>query len=158
MKWLNPFWVVGGAASVGVLIVGMNLLLRRQVRLRTAALKASLAAQEDRGASCASPARSRMELDPHEYLALAGAGTSTAYRSPRARGRRRLLLTARRLDERRLYVTLGDVSDKGAPAALFMAATKTRLGAAVAAAGSPAAVLTRVEPRHGPATTTGACS
>ncbi len=141
-KWLNPFWVVGGAASVGVLIVGMNLLLRRQVRLRTAALKASLAAQEKIASELRIAREIQMSSIPHEYPAMPGWDIHGVLQPARAVGGD--FYDCALLDERRLYVTLGDVSDKGVPAALFMAATKTRLGASVATAGSPAAVLTRV--------------
>ena len=141
-KWLNPFWVVGGAASVGVLIVGMNLLLRRQVRLRTAALKASLAAQEKIASELRIAREIQMSSIPREYPALPGWDIHGVLQPAREVGGD--FYDVALLDERRLYVTLGDVSDKGVPAALFMAATKTRLGASVAAAGEPAAVLTRV--------------
>jgi phosphoserine phosphatase RsbU/P len=141
-KWLNPFWVVGGAASVGVLIVGMNLLLRRQVRLRTAELKASLAAQEKIASELRIAREIQMSSIPHEYPALPGWDIHGVLQPAREVGGD--FYDCALLDERRLYVTLGDVSDKGVPAALFMAATKTRLGASVAAASSPAAVLTRV--------------
>jgi phosphoserine phosphatase RsbU/P len=141
-KWLNPFWVVGGAASVSVLIVGMNLLLRRQVRLRTAALKASLAAQEKIASELRIAREIQMSSIPREYPALPGWDIHGVLQPAREVGGD--FYDCALLDERRLYVTLGDVSDKGVPAALFMAATKTRLGASVAAAGSPAAVLTRV--------------
>ena len=141
-KWLNPFWVVGGAASVSALIVGMNLLLRRQVRLRTAALKASLAAQEKIASELRIAREIQMSSIPREYPALPGWDIHGVLQPAREVGGD--FYDCALLDERRLYVTLGDVSDKGVPAALFMAATKTRLGASVAAAGSPAAVLTRV--------------
>jgi serine phosphatase RsbU (regulator of sigma subunit)/anti-sigma regulatory factor (Ser/Thr protein kinase) len=141
-KWLNPFWVVGGAASVGILIVGMNLVLRRQVRLRTAALKASLAAQEKIASELRIAREIQMSSIPREYPALPGWDIHGVLQPAREVGGD--FYDCALLDEGRLYVTLGDVSDKGVPAALFMAATKTRLGASVAAASSPAAVLTRV--------------
>jgi sigma-B regulation protein RsbU (phosphoserine phosphatase) len=141
-KWLNPFWVVGGAASVGALIMGMNLLLRRQVRLRTAALKASLAAQEKIASELRIAREIQMSSIPHEYPALPGWDIHGVLQPAREVGGD--FYDCALLDERRLYVTLGDVSDKGVPAALFMAATKTRLGASVTAAGSPAALLTSV--------------
>ena len=141
-KWLNPVWVVGGAVSVGILIVGMNLLLRRQVRLRTAELKASLAAQEKIASELRIAREIQMNSIPHEYPALPGWDIHGVLQPARAVGGD--FYDCALLDERRLYITLGDVSDKGVPAALFMAATKTRLGASVATADSPAAVLTRV--------------
>jgi sigma-B regulation protein RsbU (phosphoserine phosphatase) len=48
------------------------------------------------------------------------------------------------VDTDHLYFVLGDVSDKGVPAALLMAVTKTLLGASAAGADSPAAILGRV--------------
>ena len=141
-KWLNPFWVVGGAASVGVLIVGMNLLLRRQVRLRTAELKASLAAQEKIASELRIAREIQMSSIPREYPALPGWDIHGVLQPAREVGGD--FYDCALLDERRLYITLGDVSDKGVPAALFMAVTKTRLGASVAAARSPAAGQTSV--------------
>src|ERR1043165_1436027 len=51
------------------------------------------------------------------------------------------------LEDGRLYFVLGDVSDKGVPAALFMAVTKTLLGVSAGAGDSPAAILERVNQR-----------
>jgi len=121
-KWLNPFWVVGGAASVGVLIVGMNLLLRRQVRLRTAALKASLAAQEKIASELRIAREIQMSSIPHEYPAMPGWDIYGVLQPAREVGGD--FYDCALLDERRLYVTLGDVSDKGVPAALFMASSR----------------------------------
>ncbi len=45
------------------------------------------------------------------------------------------------LDSDHLYFVLGDVCGKGVPATLFMAVTKTLLGAAAPAAVSPGAIL-----------------
>ena len=51
------------------------------------------------------------------------------------------------LEDGRLYFALGDVSDKGVPAALFMAVTKTLLGASAVTGDSPAAIVDRVNRR-----------
>src|SRR5262249_56961545 len=48
-----------------------------------------------------------------------------------------------RLEDGRLYFVLGDVSDKGVPAALFMAVTKTLLSVSAVSGDSPAAILDR---------------
>src|SRR4030095_3665521 len=84
----------------------------------------------------------QMSSIPHEYPALPGWDIHGVLQPAREVGGD--FYDCALLDERRLYITLGDVSDKGVPAALLIAATKTRLGASVAAAGSPAAVLTSV--------------
>jgi sigma-B regulation protein RsbU (phosphoserine phosphatase) len=51
------------------------------------------------------------------------------------------------LEDGRLYFALGDVSDKGVPAALFMAVTKTLLAASAVTGDSPAAIVDRVNRR-----------
>ncbi len=48
------------------------------------------------------------------------------------------------VDDDHLFFTVGDVSDKGVPAALFMAVTKTLIKAIASAATPPSEVLTRV--------------
>jgi sigma-B regulation protein RsbU (phosphoserine phosphatase) len=48
------------------------------------------------------------------------------------------------LDERHLFISVGDVSDKGVPAALFMAVTKTLIKGIAEQGLTPADVLTRV--------------
>ncbi len=48
------------------------------------------------------------------------------------------------LDERRFCFVIGDVSDKGVPAALFMAVTKTLIKSRALEDGSPASILTHV--------------
>jgi len=105
-KWLNPVWVIGGLGAAGLLIVGMNLLLQRQIRLRTEALRESLAAQEKTASELRIAREIQMSFVP--------------------------------------YFVLGDVSDKGVPAVLFMAVAQTLLGACALTAPSPAAIVTRV--------------
>lgn len=48
------------------------------------------------------------------------------------------------LDERHLFFTLGDVSDKGIPAALFMAVTMTFIKGKLSPGGTPAQLLSQV--------------
>jgi sigma-B regulation protein RsbU (phosphoserine phosphatase) len=144
-KWLDPFWVVGTVAVVGALIVGMNLLLRRQVRLRTRALRASLAAQAKIASELRIAREIQMSFIPHTYPPLAGWEIHGELRPAREVGGD--FYDCFLLDDGRLYFVLGDVSDKGVPAALFMAVTKTLLGASAAAGDSPAAILDRVNRR-----------
>ena len=141
-KWLNPLWVVGGVASTGLLIVGMNLLLRRQVRIRTDALKASLAAQEKTASELRIAREIQMSFVPQAYPILPGYEIHGTLQPARAVGGD--FYDCLLVDKDHLYFVLGDVSGKGVPAALFMAVTKTLLGASVATTDSPAVILNRV--------------
>ena len=144
-KWLNPLWVVTGVASTGALIVGMNLLLRRQVRLRTRALQASLAAQAKIASELRIARDILMSFVPRTYPPLPGWEIHGELRPAREVGGD--FYDCFRLEDGRLYFVLGDVSDKGVPAALFMAVTKTLLGVSAVSGDSPAAILDRVNQR-----------
>jgi serine phosphatase RsbU (regulator of sigma subunit) len=141
-KWLNPLWVIGGVASTGLLIVGMNLLLRRQVRLRTEALRESLAAQERTASELRIAHDIQMSFVPTRYPDVPGYEIHGTLQPARAVGGDFYDCFA--LDHDHLCVVLGDVAGKGVPAALFMAVTKTLLTATALAAHSPALVLARV--------------
>jgi sigma-B regulation protein RsbU (phosphoserine phosphatase) len=141
-KWLNPVWVIGGLGAAGLLIVGMNLLLQRQVRLRTEALRESLAAQEKTASELRIAREIQMSFVPHEFPALPGYEIAGALQPARAVGGD--FYDCFLLDQDHLYFVLGDVSDKGVPAALFMAVTQTLLSASALTASSPAAIVTRV--------------
>jgi len=144
-KWLNPVWVVTGVAVIGALIMGMNLLLRRQVRLRTRALRASLAAQAKIASELRIARDIQMSFIPRTYPPLAGWEIYGELRPAREVGGD--FYDCFLLEDGRLYFVLGDVSDKGVPAALFMAVTKTLLGVSAGAGDSPAAILERVNQR-----------
>lgn len=144
-KWLNPLWVIGGVASTGLLVVGMNLLLRRQVRLRTDALRASLAAQERIASDLRIAHDIQMSFVPTRYPEVPGYEIHGTLQPAREVGGD--FYDCFSLDGDHLCLVLGDVSGKGVPAALFMAVTKTLLTATALAAHSPAPLLTSVNER-----------
>ena len=144
-KWLNPLWVVGGVASTGLLIVGMNLLLRRQVRFRTEALRESLAAQARTASELRFARDIQMSFVPRQSPAVPGYEIHGTLQPAREVGGD--FHDCFPLDDDCLCILLGDVSGKGVPAALFMAASKTLLSATALAIHSPAPILTRVNDR-----------
>ena len=141
-KWLNPLWVIAGVGSTGLLIVGMNLLLRRQVRLRTEALRESLAAQARTASELRIARDIQMSFVPKQHPVIPGYEIYGTLQPAREVGGD--FYDCFPLDDDHLCIVLGDVSGKGVPAALFMAVTKTLLSAAAVAADSPAPILTRV--------------
>lgn len=141
-KWVNPRWVVVGTVSSVLLVVAMNFLLRRLVRQRTAALKASLAAQAKIASELRIARDIQMSFIPRVYPTLPGYDIHGTLQPAREVGGD--FYDCFLLDDHHLYFVLGDVSDKGVPAALFMAVTKTLLGASAAASDSPAAILAYV--------------
>ncbi|HSB80561.1 MAG TPA: SpoIIE family protein phosphatase [Candidatus Methylomirabilis sp.] len=144
-KWLNPLWVVVGVASTGLLIVGMNLLLRQQVRLRTEALRESLAAQARTASELRFARDIQMSFVPKQCPAVPGYEIHGTLQPAREVGGD--FYDCFLLDDDHLCILLGDVSGKGVPAALFMAVTKTLLSATALAMDSPAPILTRVNDR-----------
>jgi len=141
-KWLNPLWVIGGVASIGLLIVGMNLLLQHQVRQRTEALKASLAVQEKAASEFRIAREIQMSFVPTRYPDVPGYEIHGILQPARAVGGD--FYDCFDLDDDHLCVVLGDVSGKGVPAALFMAVAKTLFTATALTTHSPALILARV--------------
>jgi serine phosphatase RsbU (regulator of sigma subunit)/ABC-type amino acid transport substrate-binding protein/anti-sigma regulatory factor (Ser/Thr protein kinase) len=143
--WLNPLWVVGFVAGAGGLAVGLNFLLGWLVRRRTRALQASLAAQAKIASELRIARDIQMSFIPRTYPPLPGWELHGELRPAREVGGD--FYDCFLLEDGRLYFALGDVSDKGVPAALFMAVTKTLLGASAVAGDSPAAIVDRVNRR-----------
>ncbi|HWU39993.1 MAG TPA: SpoIIE family protein phosphatase, partial [Candidatus Acidoferrum sp.] len=141
-KWLNPLWVIGGVGSSGLLIVGMNLLLRRQVRLRTEALRESLAAQARTASELRIAHEIQMSFVPKRYPVIPGYEIHGILQPAREVGGD--FYDCFLLNDDHLCIVLGDVSGKGVPAALFMAVTKTLLSASALTVHSPAPMLARV--------------
>jgi serine phosphatase RsbU (regulator of sigma subunit)/ABC-type amino acid transport substrate-binding protein/anti-sigma regulatory factor (Ser/Thr protein kinase) len=138
-KWLNPWWVVGGVVSTGAVVAALALLFGWLVRARTRALRASLARQAKIDSELAIARNIQMSFVPRSYPPLPGWEIHGELRPARQVGGD--FYDCFLLDDGRLYFVLGDVSDKGVPAALFMAVTKTLLAASAARGNSPAVIL-----------------
>ena len=143
--WLNPFWVAGVVLSAGGLAVGLNFLLGWLVRRRTRALRAQMAARARIESELRIAREIQLSFVPRTYPPLPGWEIHGDLRPAREVGGD--FYDCFLLEDGRLYFALGDVSDKGVPAALFMAVTKTLLGASAVTGDSPAAIVDRVNRR-----------
>jgi len=144
-KWLRPIWVLSFVASVLLLIMGMNLILRWQVRVKTAALKDSLAAQEKVASELRIAREIQMSSMPKRYPCIPGYEIYGVLQPARAVGGD--FYDCFLIDQDHLCFVLGDVSDKGVPAALFMAATKTLINSSALATSHPNRILELVNRR-----------
>ncbi|MCB2144866.1 MAG: SpoIIE family protein phosphatase [Deltaproteobacteria bacterium] len=128
--WLRPLWVLGIIAGImGLIIVG-NVFLRKQVKLRTEALKTTIAEKEKIESELAVAREIQLQLLPGNFPAAPSRKEFDIYAS---------LEPAREvggdfydfffIDRNSLCIVIGDVSGKGVPAALFMAMTKTMIKA-----------------------------
>ena len=128
--WLRPLWVLGIIAGImGLIIVG-NVFLRKQVKLRTEALKTTIAEKEKIESELAVAREIQLQLLPGNFPAVPNRKEFDIYAS---------LEPAREvggdfydfffIDRNSLCIVIGDVSGKGVPAALFMAMTKTMIKA-----------------------------
>lgn len=126
--WLKPWWIFASVTVFVILILSVNFILRRRIRQRTKQLKASIAAAEKVESELRMARGIQMDLVPkffpkhplfdlHAVLQPAKqvGGDFYDFFLP---------------DEDHLFVSIGDVSDKGFPAALFMARVHTLLSAA----------------------------
>ncbi|MGH7305108.1 MAG: SpoIIE family protein phosphatase [Candidatus Rokuibacteriota bacterium] len=145
--WLNPYWVVAGAAFLGASIAGIALLFRVQVRRATRKLQATEAAKAKIEGELRIARDIQMSFVPRTYPPLPGWEIYGTLKPAREVGGD--FYDCFLLEDGRLYFSLGDVSDKGVPAALFMAVTKTLLGASAVTGDSPAAIVDRVNRRTG---------
>ena len=144
--WLDPRVLVGSVAGISALVLGLVGVLWWLGRQATRRLKASLARQAKIDGELRIARDIQMSFVPRTYPPLPGWEIHGELRPAREVGGD--FYDCFLLDDGRLYFVLGDVSDKGVPAALFMAVTKTLLGASAAAAGdSPAAIVDRVNRR-----------
>ena len=129
--WLRPVWVLAIVAGVMGLIIAGNIFLRRQVKLRTETLKATVAEKEKIESELAVAREIQRQLVPTNSQALARRREFDVYAC---------LEPAREvggdfydyffIDRNSLCLVVGDVSGKGVPAALFMAMTKTMIKSA----------------------------
>ena len=143
--WLNPFWVAGVVLGAGGLAVGLNFLLGWLVRRRTRALRAHMAARAKIESELRIAREIQLSFVPRTYPPLPGWEIHGDLRPAHEVGGD--FYDCFLLEDGRLYFALGDVSDKGVPAALFMAVTKTLLGASAVTGDSPAAIVDRVNRR-----------
>jgi sigma-B regulation protein RsbU (phosphoserine phosphatase) len=143
--WLRPLWVLGFIAGImGLIIVG-NVFLRKQVKLRTEALKTTIAEKEKIESELAVAREIQLQLLPGNFPAVPNRKEFDIYAS---------LEPAREvggdfydfffIDRNALCIVIGDVSGKGVPAALFMAMTKTMIKAAARLLVEPEYILADV--------------
>jgi len=143
--WLNPTWVVGFILSLIVFIGSVSLFLRWQLRLRTAALKKTIASKERIESDLRVAREIQMDLLPKIFPPFPDRVEFDIYA---------LIEPAREVggdlfdfffvDADHLCFVIGDVSDKGVPAALFMARTKTLIKSLAAGMGSSGEILAAV--------------
>ncbi|WP_054697296.1 SpoIIE family protein phosphatase [Desulfosarcina cetonica] len=126
--WIKPLWVLMGIIGIMALVVLGNIILRRQIKRQTEALKATIAAKEKIESELTVAREIQLQLVPQ---------------SPHGTLRRKefdiyaTLEPAREvggdfydyffIDRNSFCLIIGDVSGKGVPAALFMAMSKTML-------------------------------
>ncbi|MBC2744587.1 MAG: SpoIIE family protein phosphatase [Desulfosarcina sp.] len=143
--WLRPLWVLGITAGIMGLIVAGNVFLRRQVKLRTEALKITIAEKEKIESELAVAREIQLQLVPTNFPTVPNRKAFDIYAS---------LEPARRvggdfydfffIDRNSLCLVIGDVSGKGVPAALFMAMTKTMIKSAARLLVEPEYILADV--------------
>jgi phosphoserine phosphatase RsbU/P len=125
--------------------VGLNFLLGWLVRRRTRALRVHMAARAKIESELRIAREIQLSFVPRTYPPLQGWEIHGDLRPAREVGGD--FYDCFLLQDGRLYFALGDVSDKGVPAALFMAVTKTLLAASAVTGDSPAAIIDRVNRR-----------
>src|SRR5262249_11942975 len=143
--WLNPLWVAGVVLGAGGLALGLNFLLGWLGRPRTRPPRARMAARAKSESERRTAGDIQLSFAPRTSPPLPGWEIHGDLRPAREVGGD--FYDCFQLEDGRLYFALGDVSDKGVPAALFMAVTKTLLGASAVTGDSPAAIVDRVNRR-----------
>jgi serine phosphatase RsbU (regulator of sigma subunit)/ABC-type amino acid transport substrate-binding protein len=140
--WLKPFWVLSFIAGLLALLTGGTLILRWQVRVRTEALRESIAARERIESDLRISHQIQMDLVPKVFPPFPDRSEFDLYA---------VLEPAKQvggdfydfffIDPHRLCFVIGDVSDKGVPAALLMARTKTLIKSAAKSRVGPDEIL-----------------
>ena len=144
-KWLNAAWLIGGVGGLLVLVVLFNILLRYQVRIKTKALALSIAVQQKQDSELGVAKDIQLGLLPALSL-HAGDYNLAAYLEP-AKMVGGDFFDFFKLKDNRLCFLIADVADKGIPAALFMASTKTCLSVMADDVPSVADLMTAVNRR-----------
>lgn len=140
--WLRPIWVIAIIGAVLLTLTGGTMILRWQVKTRTEALRETLAAGERIESELRIAHDIQMELLPMEFPPFPGRKEFDLYAD---------IVSAREvggdfydyfmLDNNHLCFLIGDVSDKGVPAALFMAKAKTLIKAYAGSTREPDEIL-----------------
>ncbi|MFC1858909.1 SpoIIE family protein phosphatase [Thermodesulfobacteriota bacterium] len=144
-KWLRPLWVLGFIVIlVSFLSIGV-LILRWQVRVRTDALKETIAEKERIESELRIAHEIQMSLLPRIFPPFPHRNEIDLYAA---------IEPAKEvggdfydyffIDNDHLLIVIGDVSDKGVPAALFMARTKTLIKSAAKGLKFPDKILDAV--------------
>ena len=129
--WLKPLWIITAAGGLVGLIIVINIVLRRQVRLQTEALQNTIAEKETFESDLAIardiqhqlvPARSQPYPGRKEFAICAALQPAKEVGGD--------FYDVFFIDRNALCIVVGDVSGKGVPAALFMAMTKTMIKSA----------------------------
>lgn len=143
--WLNPAWVVGSIAALVLFIGSVSLFLRWQLRLRTAALEKTIAAKERIESDLRVAREIQMDLLPTDFPPFPDRHEFDIFAiiEP-AREVGGDLFDFFFVDDDHLCFLIGDVSDKGVPAALFMARTKTLIKSVAGGRQNSAQILTAV--------------
>ena len=120
----------------------LNFILRRQVRIRTETLKSTISAKEKIESELKVAHEIQMDLLPRSFPAFPGRNDFDIYA---------VIKPAREvggdfydfflIDDNHLCVVIGDVSDKGVPAALFMARAKTLIKSTARNTHSPSSIM-----------------
>ena len=143
-KWLRPIWVIAGVAGLLAILAIGTLILRWQVRVRTDALRETLAAKERIESELRIAHDIQMELLPGEFSAFSDQKAFDLYADVTpAREVGGDFYDFFHIDADRLYFLVADVSGKGVPAALFMARAKAWIKASAQGADSPETILSR---------------
>lgn len=124
-QWLNPTWVLAGITGLIAIISSFILLLKRQVRIQALALEKSIAARERQESELQVARSIQQGLLPAGPLDLQGYQIRALLQPAKAVGGD--FYDYFTLSDNKLCFFIADVADKGIPAALFMAATKSVL-------------------------------
>jgi serine phosphatase RsbU (regulator of sigma subunit)/ABC-type amino acid transport substrate-binding protein len=138
-RWLKPAWVIAGVGAVLLVVGAANQFLRWQVRRKTRELKETLAAQERIEGELRVAHEIQMSLVPREFPPTPGYEWYGELHPARAVGGDFYDVFA--LERDRICFVVGDVADKGIPAALLMASSRALARAAAAATSRPAGVM-----------------
>ncbi len=143
--WLQPLWVLAFLGGFIAFILLGNIILRRRVSSRTAALERTISAKEQIESELKIAHEIQMQSIPAIFPPFPDRDDLDIYA---------ILQPAREvggdfydfffLDDTRICLFIGDVSGKGVPAALFVSAVKTLTKATTKLTHHPATLLTMV--------------